>query len=54
MKKILIVILGVCLMLDYYVSSKLQMSEKVVHAQKTLQAKMQKSRSVQALSLTRT
>lgn len=54
MKKILIVILGVCLLLDYYISSKLQTCERVKQAQKNMQTKCQKNRIVQGQSLIRT
>lgn len=54
MKKILIVILGVCLLLDYYVSSKLQTCERVQQAEKKIQTKNQKTRTAQGLCVTRT
>ncbi len=54
MKKLLIVILAGCLVLDYYISSKLQTSERVQHAQKASPSKAQKIRPVQGLSLIRT
>lgn len=54
MKKILIVILGACLLLDYYISSKLQTCERVKQAEKKVQTKNQKNRIVQGQSVVRT